>query len=832
MRYWVILLALAGLIMSGCKQKEDGSDEASADPSAPSIVTSTFLPAGTLGNAYSQSVMATGGAGSYNWTISGGGLPPGLSLFSDTPAAAISGTPTASGSFGFTLTVTDSKGQSDFRTFGIDIVPGALVITTTALQGGLVGLPLNRSIAASGGSGTFIWGVIAGNLPAGLALVSGTPTAQITGTPTVAGNFNFTLQVTDSAGGADSQVLSLAIAAPPLLEVVTSALPKATLAQGYAEVITAQGGSQSGYSWSLILGTLPTGLSLGASGTPATILFGTPTLAGDFDFTVQVEDSQGQIAAHAFSVRVAAPLAIVTNALPDATRTLAYASGIAAQGGIGFYSWSLVSGALPPGLSISPTGTPLSAILGTPTTSGVFGFTVRVTSGGVMVDQPLSLTVHDPLQVLTSLLADGLTDTAYSNPVLASGGTGVGYTWTVVLGTLPPGLTLASAGTPASTVSGSPTKAGVYQFSVLVTDSATAQGTGQITVNILPVIRTFAGNGSPTTGGNGGQAVMAQTSAPQGVAFKNTGEMLIAEAGGAVIRQVDLAGVITTIAGTGTAGFAGDNGPATLAQFDNPRAILCDSLNNIFIADTINNRIRRIDAGTGVITTVAGSGATGYSMGSFSGDNGPAVNATLDAPSGLAFDAANNLYIADTFNHRIRRVDAVSGVITTVAGSGTPGYVFGAYSGDGGPATSAEFKFPYDVCFDSLGRMLIADYGNNMVRRVDLAGIVTRIAGQFMLGFSGDGGLAINAQMSGPSAIALDASDNIFISDLSNNRVRFVRATTGVITTLAGGAGVLGDGGPASSSSLLYPASLALDASQNLYIADSGQHRVRVVIGP
>lgn len=833
MRSWIILLVLTGLLLGGCKRDEDGkSDNTSGNAAAPTIVTSTFLPSGQVGVAYLQSIAATGGSGSYNWTLSGGGLPPGLSLFSGTQSASISGTPSTAGSFSFTLTVTDSAGYSDFRTFGVDIAPAALAITTTVLQDGFVGQPYTRSVATSGGGGTFVWSIASGSLPPGLSLLAATPDAQIDGTPTVAGNFNFTLQVTDTFGGADSQAFSLTIAAPPPLAVVTAAMPSAILGQGYAELITAAGGSQTGYTWSLILGTLPAGVSLAANGTPSTVLSGTPTLSGDFDFTVRVQDSVGHVAARAFNIHVGASLSITTNSLPVATRTVSYAAGITAQGGLGFYAWSIVSGSLPPGLSLSPTGTPLGSVLGTPTATGTYAFTVRVTSGSVMSEKPLSLTVNDPIQVLTGALTDGLTDNAYSYPILANGGTGAGYTWTQVSGTLPPGLVLAATGTPATALSGTPTKAGSYQFEVRVTDSAMAQAVGQITVSIYPVIRTFAGDGTPAFGGDTGLATAAQLYWPQGMAFTSAGEMVFADSGNGRIRKITQAGIITTIAGVGSAGFSGDGGAALSAEFDNPRSVVVDAQDNIYVADSYNHRVRRIDALTAIITTIAGSGAFGYAGGSFAGDNGLATSARLNEPSGLAFDSSGNLYIADSNNHRVRMVDASTSNISTVAGSGTAGPGFGGYSGDGGQATSAVFKYPFALAFDSLGQMLIADYGNNMVRRVDSAGIVTRIAGQWMAGLSGDGGQATNCQMRSPSSLALDAAGNLYIADFGNHRVRRVDATSGVITTLAGGSGVLGDGGPASSASLSDPMEVVFNAAGDLFIADRAHQRIRIVKGP
>ena len=334
-------------------------------------------------------------------------------------------------------------------------------------------------------------------------------------------------------------------------------------------------------------------------------------------------------------------------------------------------------------------------------------------------------------------------------------------------------------------------------------------------IDTAGVISTFAGAGEEGFSGDGGPGVLARLSSPRGVAADGAGNLFIADTGNHRIRKVDSVGVISTVAGTGEEGFSGDGGPAVQAQ-THPHDVAVDGAGNLFIADYWNHRIRKVDS-AGVITTIAGTGEFG-----FSGDGGPAVQAQLSSPRGVAVDGAGNLFIADLGNHRIRKVDA-SGVITTVAGTGVLGF-----GGDGGPAVQAQLYSPFDVVVDGAGNLFIADTDNHRIRKVDASGVITTVAGTGVLGFGGDGGPAVQAQLNESRGLAVDSAGNLFIADSRNDRIRKVDAT-GTIITIAGTGeyGFGGDGGPATAAQFSDPDSVAADGTGNVYITENDNHLVR-----
>ena len=332
------------------------------------------------------------------------------------------------------------------------------------------------------------------------------------------------------------------------------------------------------------------------------------------------------------------------------------------------------------------------------------------------------------------------------------------------------------------------------------------------------IIATVAGTGEPGFSGDDGPAVSAKLNSPWGIAADRSGNIYVADNSNRV-RKVSSSGIITTIAGNGSYGFSGDGGPATSAELNGAIGVALDLAGNLYVSDHSNNRIRKVSP-SGMITTFAGDGTRG-----FSGDGGPAASAQLTRPWGVAVDNAGNLFIADYFNHRIRRVSS-SGTITTVAGSGVPG--FQGVSGDGGSATSADLRMPTFVAVDGRGNLLITDNDNERIREISLDGIISTIAGaDTPSDFWGDGGIATSARLGiGPSyepafsSLAVNRAGDLFISDWGNNRVRRVSAN-GIITTVAGNGtpGSSGDGGRAVNAELTSPLGVAVDGSGSLFIA-------------
>ena len=391
------------------------------------------------------------------------------------------------------------------------------------------------------------------------------------------------------------------------------------------------------------------------------------------------------------------------------------------------------------------------------------------------------------------------------------------------------------------------------------------------------VVTTFAGGQYGITGnGDGGPATAVYLGSPRGLAFDSKGNLNIAEAGCACIRRVSPAGVLstvytlpqgpfgssfryleglaidaqdnlfatgysgsvvvritrdgaaTTVAGSGSAAFGGDGGPATAALLDQPSGVTLDAGGNLYIADTINQRVRRV-APDGTISTFAGTGATG-----FSGDGGPAVSATLDWPAQVLVDPAGNVYISDYRNRRVRRVSP-DGVITTVAGSGVPDHPpLYPQIGDGGPALNASFGMVTRAIFDAAGNLLVSDGPLGRVRKITPDGTIVTIAGNFP-GTGGDGGPATSAQLNYPTNLSLDTHGSIYVTS-GDSRIRKI-TPDGTITAFAGGGAgtggvrTQGDGGPAVNATLNEPGNLVVDAAGNAYIADSTNARIRVV-GP
>jgi len=336
------------------------------------------------------------------------------------------------------------------------------------------------------------------------------------------------------------------------------------------------------------------------------------------------------------------------------------------------------------------------------------------------------------------------------------------------------------------------------------------------------VIETVIGTGEAGYAGDGGPAGAALLREPFMCSFDSAGNMYLSEARNHCVRRIDRdTGVITTIAGNGNAGYSGDGGPAVGATLNEPYSLTVNQQSgDIYIVDRQNAAVRKVDGTTGIITTVAGTGEPGYS-----GDGGPGIQAQLREPNDCFLDSRGGLLIADIQDQRVRRLDLASGIISTFAGNGEK-----ARAGDGLPAEKASILGARAICQDHHGNTYIAEREGNGVRKIDVQGIMSTLAGTGERGYSGDGGPARLATWGAPKAIRCDPPGNIIVVDTENHAIRRIDAATGIVTTIAGGhLGTEGDGGEATRAGLDRPHGCEVDRDGNIYIADSNNHRVRVV---
>ena len=329
----------------------------------------------------------------------------------------------------------------------------------------------------------------------------------------------------------------------------------------------------------------------------------------------------------------------------------------------------------------------------------------------------------------------------------------------------------------------------------------------------------YAGSGESGFSGDGGPAIKANFKTPAGLAFDPEGNLYIADRENHRVRKIDTSGNISTFAGIGKAGFSGDGGPAVRAKLNLPSGLATDKKGNLFISDRSNDRIRVVDK-KGVIRTYAGSGVAG-----FQGDAGPALKAQLDKPFGIALDEAENLYIADRNNNRVRKVSP-EGIITTVAGDG--GFFF---MGDNGPAYRASVAAPTGVAVDKKGNLYIADRNNNRIRLVDKLGMIRTVAGTGQQDYNGDSETARETNLYLPFGLIVDSNDNLLIIDRSHYRIRRIDPKSGEVETVAGNGLKLfaGDGGPATGATLSFPHGMFLDKDDNLIFSDKGHYRIRKI---
>jgi|SRR5579883_425302 len=347
-----------------------------------------------------------------------------------------------------------------------------------------------------------------------------------------------------------------------------------------------------------------------------------------------------------------------------------------------------------------------------------------------------------------------------------------------------------------------------------------------IGANPTPTITSVAGTGEKGFAGDGGPAASAKLDQPFDVAFDKSGNFYFSDTNNHRVRRVDAkTGIITTVAGNGKKGFSGDGGKATDASLNEPYGIAFDADDNLYIVDRLNFCVRKVTAKTAFITTIAGTGG----QSGFAGDGGAANKSLLVEPNGICLDMQGKLYIADVAGHRVRIVDLKSGTISTLVGNGK-----GATTGDGGPIKNASLFGPRAVALGPDGKLYVVERNGHCVRRIDCAKeTIERFAGTGKKGYTGDGGKALDATFDGPKEIDIDRDGNVFIVDTENEAIRRIEAKTGVITTVAGKGRTktpgLGDGGPATSATLGRPHGVAVGPDGALYIGDTNSHRIRKV---
>jgi streptogramin lyase len=334
-------------------------------------------------------------------------------------------------------------------------------------------------------------------------------------------------------------------------------------------------------------------------------------------------------------------------------------------------------------------------------------------------------------------------------------------------------------------------------------------------------IVTFAGTGAKGFSGDGGPAVKAQLNDPAGIVRGRDGTLYICDTANHRIRKVARDGKITTIAGTGEPGWSGDGGPAAAAKLNEPYEVRLDAAGNLFWVERLSHAVRRRDAKTGIVGTVAGNGTAG-----FSGDGGPATHAQLNEPHSIGLDRRGDLYIADVRNHRIRKVDMRTGAISTFAGTGerkpTP---------DGAPFANAPLHGPRALDFDKAGNLWLALREGNAILKLDLSnGTVHHVAGNGTKGFTGNGGPAKEASLDGPKGLSVGPDGNVYIADTENHAIRMIDVRTAIIHRVAG-TGARGDGpeGDPVKCQLARPHGVFVDTDGSIFIGDSETQRVRVV---
>ncbi len=734
-----------------------------------------------------------------------------------TSVATISNT---AGSQGLASTLTAGTTAITAALSGITSPSDTLTVTAAALTSIAVA-PANPSVAKGlteqfTAIGTYADGSTA-NITDQVTWVSGTTTVASVSTSGLASTLaTGTTAITAALSGITSPSDTLTVTAAALTSIAM-APANPSVANGLSEQFTATGTYTDGstanlttqVTWASATPSVATiSNTAGSQGLASALATGTTAITAALSGITSPSDTLTVTAAALTSIAVAPANPSVAKGLTEQfTATGTYTDGSTANISTQV-TWASATTTV---ATITATG--LATGVGTGTS------TISATDGSIAGS------------TLLTVSTSALTATALSASTAAAG-QGQSVTYTATVSDLSAGGATPSEGTvtfsdSTGTLASESLVAGVATFTTAnlavgtYTVTASYGGTADVAPSTTGTIVTAAGNGTPGYSGNNGPATDAELYRPEGVAVDAAGDLFIADTLNDVIFEVVKAtGDIITVAGNGTQGYSGDNGPATAAELSLPFGVAVDTAGNLFIADTYNDVIREVVKATGDIVTVAGDGTFGYS-----GDNGPATAAELDYPAGVAVDATGDLFIADKYDNAIREVVKATGDIITVAGNGTYGY-----SGDNGPATAAELAQPVGVAVDATGDLFIAELGNNVIREVVKAtGNIITVAGNGTYGYSGDNGPATAAELDYPNGVAVDSAGDLFIADMDNSVIREVVKATGNIITVAGNGtlGYDGDSGPATAAELDNPAGVAIDPAGNLFIADSDNSVVR-----
>jgi hypothetical protein len=779
----------------------------------PLSITTTSLAPGVAGFAYSKQLTATGGTGGNVWSMTSGALPANLSLNAST--GAITGTPSAAGSTPLTFKVTDSN--NDTATVSLTLTIAApIAITTTTLPGGTTGVAYSQTIAATGGVAPLSFSITSGSLASPLTLNSAT--GAITGTPTASATSTFTVTVSDASGTADQVTQAYSIAITPPLSITTTSLAPGVAGFAYNKQLTATGGT-GGNVWSITSGALPANLSLNASTGAIT---GTPSAAGSTPLTFKVTDSNNDTATVSLTLTIAAPIAITTTTLPGGTTGVAYNQTIAATGGVAPLSFSITSGSLASPLTLnSVTG----AITGTPTAVSTSNFTVTVTDSSGLADQAVqsySVGIFSTLSITTTSLPGADQGSAYSQTVAAAGGSG-SYSWSISAGSLPPSTTLNPA---TGILSGTPSLAGTYVFTVKVSDQAGDSATGQFTVQVNPPLSLTTTTLPAATMGTAYNQTLAVSgganpytwSVTQG-SFSNAGFALNAATGA----------ITGTPATSGTLAFtvqvADVLGNTATQSFNLPINLQTTSAFDFAVAES-GPAILRVSA-DGTRTNVICAGAL---------CGGP-----------IAADAQGNLYAHNGAG--IAKITPAGNATQIVTFSGSPLFAGGA--GGGG------------LALDGLGNIIFVDNVQDAVYRVGVGGTGLAMVAPFPIlspgvaqntyvaldhsgnyivvsddggavkiySFTPAGAAATIATLpgTGSSGVAVDAAGNIVFLDSVNNDVVSV-SPQGVATVQAHA--LTARAAPNGPTLCCGLAGLTIDQTNGSYIADETSSNSLVRVTP